>query len=65
MKIGENLKKFRKESGLSQQLVAKTLNIDQSNVSRWESNVSRPNYENLVALAKLYEVSVSEILDVD
>ena len=65
MKIGENLKKFRKESGLSQQLVAKTLNIDQSNVSRWESNVSRPDYENLVALAKLYEVSVSEILDVD
>lgn len=65
MKIGENLKKFRKESGLSQQQVAEILKIDQSNVSRWESDISRPDYENLVELAKLYEVTVGDILDVD
>lgn len=65
MKIGENLKKFRKESGLSQQQVAKILKVDQSNVSRWESNLSRPDYESLVLLSKLYEVSVNDILDVD
>ena len=65
MKIGENLKKFRKESGYSQQQVAEILKVDQSNISRWERDLSRPDYENLVALAKLYEVSVSDILDVD
>ncbi len=65
MKIGENLKKFRKESGLSQQQVAKLLKIDQSNVSRWERDLSRPDYENLVMLAKIYEVSVNDILDIE
>ncbi len=65
MKIGENLRKFRKESRLSQQQVAEILKIDQSNVSRWESDISRPDYENLIELAKLYQVSVSDILDVD
>lgn len=65
MKIGENLKRFRKESGLSQQQVAKILKIDQSNVSRWERDLSRPDYESLVLLAKTYEVSVSDILDVE
>ena len=65
MKIGENLKKFRKESGLSQQQVAKLLKIDQSNVSRWERDLSRPDYENLVMLAKIYEVTVNDILDIE
>ena len=65
MKIGENLKRFRKESGLSQEQVATIIKVDQSNVSRWERNLSRPDYENLVKLAKIYEVSINDILDVD
>ena len=65
MKIGENLRKFRKECGLSQEQVAQMIKVDQSNVSRWESNLSRPDYENLVRLAKIYEVSINDILDVD
>jgi len=65
MKIGENLKKFRKDSGLSQQQISKLLNINQSNVSRWEKDLSRPDYETLIKLAKIYDVSINDILDIE
>ena len=65
MKIGENIKKFRKESGLSQQELANLININQSNVSRWEKDISRPDYETLIKLAEVLGVTINDILDVD
>lgn len=65
MKFGDNFKKLRLQSKLSQQQVAKTLGINQSNISNWEKDVSRPEYENLIQLAKIYSVSIEELLGVD
>ena len=57
-------KNARKESGLTQQQVADKMGIRQSNVSDWENDISRPEYEKLVELSKLYGVSVYDLLDV-
>ena len=38
--FGENLKKLRKEKGLSQQEVAQRLHVVRQTVSKWESGVS-------------------------
>ena len=65
MQIGKFFRKARKQSGFSQKQVADKLGIHQSNVSDWENDVSRPDYEKLIALAELYEVSLYEILGVD
>lgn len=65
MLFGENFKKCRLEAGLSQKQVAIRLGIHQSNVSDWENDVSRPEYEKLILLAKIYNVSLYELLDVD
>ena len=65
MKIGENIKKFRKECGLSQQQLAELVKIHQSNVSRWEKDISRPDYETLIKLAEVLGVTINDILDVD
>ena len=65
MQFGEFFRKARKQSGLSQKKVAEALGIHQSNVSDWENDVSRPDYEKLIALAELYEVSLYEILGVE
>ena len=64
MKFGENFKKMRKLSGLSQTQVAKALNICQSNVSDWENDVSRPEYEKLIELCRLYDSTIEELLGV-
>ena len=61
--FGKLFKYYRKLSRLTQKQVAEKLGIHQSNVSDWENNISRPEYENLIKLAEIYEVSVCDLLD--
>ena len=61
--MGNKLKTLRTQKKLTQKQVAEKLGIHQSNVSDWENNVSRPEYENLIKLAEIYEVSVCDLLD--
>lgn len=65
MNFGENFKNIRKQCGLSQQEVADKSQIKQSSVSDWENDVSRPDYEKLIALAELYDVTLYELLGID
>ena len=65
MNFGENFKNIRKQCGLSQQEVADKLQIKQSSVSDWENDGTRPDYEKLIALAELYDVTLYELLGID
>ncbi len=65
MEFGEHFKKYRKYAGLSQKQVADILHVYQSNVSDWENNQSRPEYENLIKLAEIYDVTIEELLGVE
>lgn len=65
MKFGENFKKLRLQCNLSQKQVAQKLNINQSNISDWENDISRPDYEKLIELAKIYDVTLYELLGID
>lgn len=65
MNFGENFKNIRKQCGLSQQEVADKLQIKQSSVSDWENDVSRPDYEKLIALSELYDVTLYKLLGID
>ncbi len=60
MKI--NLKKFRKQNGLSQQEIAKHLNIAQSSYSAYETGKNEPDIKTILALAKILHVSTDELL---
>ena len=62
MKFGDNFKLLRKQSGLTQKEVAQHLSIHQSNISDWETNIARPEYENLIKLAVLYNASLEDLL---
>ena len=62
MKIGQKLKALRVKSGLSQEKVAEQLYVSRQAISKWENNEAFPDMENMVALAKFYNVSVDYIL---
>lgn len=55
-------KECREKKGFSQKYVALTLGVKAPSVSAWESGKTLPSSENLVAVAKLYDVSVDFLL---
>ena len=61
--LGELLKTYRTNCKMTQEFVADRLGVSRQAVSKWENGVSDPSTSNLIALAKLYGVSVEEILN--
>ena len=47
---------------MTQEFVAETIGISRQSVSKWEQGITDPSTSNLFALAKLYNISVDELL---
>ena len=58
----ENVKKFRKAIGLSQEELAVRLCVVRQTVSKWEKGLSVPDVQMLLCIAKVLGVSVNELL---
>ena len=65
IKIAGRLADRRKDAGFSQEELAEKLGVSRQAVSKWERSESSPDTNNLIALAKLYEVSLDDLLYVD
>ena len=57
----ERLKKLRTEAGLTQKQVAEIINVSPSTVSKYESGKSPIRVNEVLALARFYDVSVDYI----
>ena len=60
--LGEVLKEYRQQSGMTQEYVAEALGVSRQAVSKWETGVAEPSTSNLLALAKLYGVDPGDLL---
>ena len=65
VEVAQRLAKLRRKRGYSQESLAHELGLSRQAVSKWERAESSPDTENLIALAKLYGVSLDELLRVD
>ncbi len=61
MTIGNRLANLRRAKGWSQEYVAELVGVSRQAVSKWEQDRSAPDTYNLIALARLYGVSVEYI----
>ena len=59
--LGEVLKQHREECKMTQELAEK-LGVSRQAVSKWENGTSDPSTSNLIALAKLFDLSAEELL---
>ena len=63
MELHDTLQFYRKRQGLSQAELAEALDVSRQTVSKWETGAVLPSAENLLALSRLYGVSVDALLN--
>lgn len=63
MNIGSVLKKHRAARDLTQDEVAKKLNVSRTTISSWETGRTLPDIEKLVYLSKLYDLSLDQLIN--
>ena len=62
MTVAEKLRHYREACALSQQQVAAVLKVERSTYGKYETAVTEPSLLSLVKLAKIFNVSPTELL---
>lgn len=65
IETANRLLQYRKNSGLSQEELAEKIGVSRQAVSKWERAEASPDTDNLITLAKVYGVSLDELLNVN
>lgn len=62
MQFQDRLYQLRKERGLSQENLADMLGVTRQAVQKWEAGASRPDMDNLTALARCFDVTLDWLI---
>lgn len=60
--ISNRLKKIANSKGISNNLLAILLEVDNSEITKWMKNVSQPNAQQITRLMELLEVSYQDLI---
>lgn len=62
--IGDNIRKYRKKKGLSQDNLARAANIPYTTLTKIESNVvKKPSVQNVAKIAKALDVTIETLVE--
>ena len=62
MNFADKLKQIRKDRNLSQENLAELLDVSRQAVSKWETGQTEPTANNLIRLAEVFEINLSELV---
>lgn len=60
-KIGYNIKVFREQNHLTQELLATKINHSRSTIAKWENNTLVPDVESLIKLSDFFNVTLDQL----
>ncbi len=63
IEVANRLQQLRKAKGLSQEELANILGLSRQAISKWERAETSPDTDNLICLARLYNISIDKLLD--
>ena len=63
IKLGEKIKKLRKEKNISQEVLANYLGVTFQAISKWETGAAMPDVTLIPAIASFFDVSTDELFD--
>lgn len=62
IETAQRLLEYRKANGYSQEELAEKIGVSRQAISKWERSESSPDTDNLIALSKLYGVTIDELI---
>ena len=65
MTLGQRIQALRKQHGLSQEGLGERLGVSRQAISRWEMDGAVPEVDKLIAMARLFGVSLNQLLGVE
>lgn len=65
IEIADRLVELRRSHGFSQEELAHRLGLSRQAISKWERAEASPDTDNLIALSRLYGISLDELLLID
>ena len=65
MTTGQRIAQKRKELGLSQEALGEKLGVSRQSIYKWESDAALPEIDKLIALSRLFGMSVGVLLGVE
>ena len=65
MGIGNKIKKYRTEKGLTQKALAEQLNVSFQAVSRWENEDVEPSFDCLKQMAEIFGCSIDDLFGIE
>lgn len=63
IKLGKTIKTYREINKLSQYDLAKLADVSQVAIFKWENGKSDPASSNIITLAKIFKITVDELLN--
>ena len=65
MTLGQRIQELRKQQNLSQEELGTRLGVSRQAVSRWEMDGAVPDMDKLIAMSKLFSVTLNDLLGVE
>ena len=65
MEFNEKLQELRKQKGITQEKLARSLYVSRTAISKWESGRGYPSIDSLKEIAKFFDITVDELLSSD
>ena len=65
MTLGQRIQELRKQRGMSQEGLGDALGVSRQAVSKWEGDNGIPELDTLIAMSRLFEVTVGQLLGVE
>ena len=62
MTLGERIYRLRADRNMTQEQLAEKLGVTRQSISKWEGDLVKPEIEKLKAMAKLFEVSLDDLI---
>ena len=65
MELGNHIKHYRNEKGLSQEELAERVYVTRQTISNWENNKNYPDINSIALLSEIFEISIDNLIKGD